>query len=123
MDTWSAVVGVMRSPVNLANPGKQLGAALCGGAGRSSAPSVVAAAADLQHAALDADGPEHAMVVDEAVSHGDSFAKKAVAFFKMSRSMVRRRFSSRSRRSSACTAEALSGWVAPGSVANRLSQL
>src|SRR4051794_8111865 len=44
------------------------------------------------------------MALDELVSHDDSLAKKAVAFFKISRSMRSRWFSARRRRSSSSTA-------------------
>ena len=41
--------------------------------------------------------------MNEGISHVPWVAKKAVAFFKMSRSIRSRRFSSRNRRSSACS--------------------
>ena len=41
--------------------------------------------------------------INEGISHVLWVAKKAVAFFKMSRSIRRRRFSSRNWRSSACS--------------------
>ena len=91
MDPRSAVVGMVRTLVNLADPLGQLGPPLCRAALGPTAPGIVAAAADFQHAALHSDRPDGPVLVNEAISHGDSLAKKAVAFFKISRSMVSRR--------------------------------
>ena len=52
-----------------------------------------------------------AVFLDEAVFHSDSLAKKAVAFFKISRSIWRRLFSARRRRSSSSRA---GRWPLPG---------
>src|SRR3990172_11166963 len=64
---------------------------------RTLPPGVIAAAGDLQHVALHADRPDRPVVFHELVSHRDSFAKKAVAFFKISRSIRSRSFSARNR--------------------------
>src|SRR5215469_3691571 len=79
-------------------------AALLLGTGGAIAPGVVAAAGHLQHLAHQPHRPLTAVRVDEAVLHSDSLAKKAVAFFKMSRSIWRRLFSARRRRSSSSRA-------------------
>src|SRR5450631_2447771 len=47
---------------------------------------MVAAGADVQHPALRRHRPDHAMSLDKGVSHSDSLAKYAAAFFRMSRS-------------------------------------
>src|SRR5260370_30776902 len=47
---------------------------------------MVAAGADVQHPALRRHRPDHAMSLDKSVSHRDSLAKYAAAFFRMSRS-------------------------------------
>ena len=59
----------------------------CTRARRPPPPAVVAAGRDAQHLAHQPDRPASAMGLDEAVSHDDSLAKKAVAFFKISRSI------------------------------------
>jgi hypothetical protein len=59
------------------------------------------------------------VVLDEGEPHGSCLAKKAVAFYKISRSMSRRRFSSRSRRTSARRPPSV---VAAGVAGNFLSQ-
>src|SRR2546421_368566 len=56
------------------------------------APAVVAGRVTAQHSAHGANRPLPAMFVDEAVSHGCSLAKKAVAFFKISFSITSRWF-------------------------------
>src|SRR5260370_18399607 len=48
---------------------------------------MVAAGADVQHPALRRHRPDHAMSLDKGVSHRDSLAKYAAAFFRMSRSI------------------------------------
>src|SRR5262249_9273757 len=73
-------------------------------AGRPSPPAVVAAGRDAEHLAHQPDRPAVAVALHESVPHDDSLAKKAVAFFKISRSMRSRWFSARSRRSSSSTA-------------------
>src|SRR5436853_4360086 len=67
---------------------------------RSSSPAVVAAAADAEDRAQTDQPVEGALRVNELVPHGDSRAKNAAAFFKMSRSSRSRAFSRRSRVSS-----------------------
>src|SRR5205085_2863962 len=63
-------------------------------------PGVEASGADSQDIAHQSNRPLLPMGLDEAVGHSASVAKKAVAFFKTSRSMSSRLFSARSRRSS-----------------------
>jgi site-specific DNA recombinase len=77
---------------------------LLSGTGRTFAPGVETAGGDLQDLAHQSHRPLAAMFVDEAVSHCDSLTKKAVAFFKMSRSICSRLFSARRRRSSSSRA-------------------
>src|SRR5262249_31945375 len=74
------------------------------GAGGALPPGVVAAGRNLQSVAQQPYRPPAAVLVDEAVPHSDSLAKKAVAFFKMSRSISSRWFSPRRRRSSSSRA-------------------
>src|ERR1019366_4251469 len=78
---------------------EQFATALCACARSAPAPGVEAAVADLQYAAQRDDLELLPMGLDPGVLHRLSFAKYAVAFFKMSRSIVSRRFS----RSSAAT--------------------
>src|SRR6185437_4738638 len=68
--------------------------------GGTPSPGVVAAGGNLQQPTHQSHRPVGAVFVDEAVFHSDSLAKKAVAFFKMSRSIWSRLFSARRRRSS-----------------------
>ncbi len=73
------------------------------GAGRDPAarPRVVRRTGDLQHPAQERDGIGGLLLMDEPVAaHEVSFAKKAAAFFKISRSCLRTWFSRRSWRSS-----------------------
>ena len=63
-------------------------------------PGVVAAAGDAEHLAHQLDRGSAPAVADEGEPHGSSLAKKAVAFFEISRSMRRRWFSARSRSTS-----------------------
>jgi hypothetical protein len=72
-------------------------------AGRASRPGVVAAPRDREDVAEDLDGELLLVVADEGELHDCSLAKKAVALFKISRSMRSLRFSSRSRRTSRCS--------------------
>src|SRR5262249_31090183 len=67
---------------------------------RTLPPGVVPAARDLQHFAQNRHRPFALVRLQERVSQFFSFAKNAVAFFKMSRSIRSRRFSSRRRASS-----------------------
>src|SRR5690349_16369571 len=62
---------------------------------------VIARGRDLKHLAQQRDGERVALFVDPSVFHSDSFAKYAVAFFKISRSISARRSSRWSRRFSA----------------------
>src|SRR5262245_55713418 len=69
-----------------------------------SAPRAVAAAGHAQDRAHQLHGELIVMFVDECELRGSSLAKKAVAFFRISRSSVSRRFSSRRRAFSASRA-------------------
>src|SRR5262245_22729316 len=64
---------------------------------RRAAPVVVAAGRDLQDLAQLANRVLRPMTFDEGVSHSDSLAKKAVAFFRISLVIRSCRFSSRRR--------------------------
>src|SRR6516165_12041008 len=83
--------------VNLTDLLEELGATSGLGAGWTLGPGVVAASRDLERVAKYVDRERALMVANEGKSHGCSFAKKAVAFFKISRSMRSRLFSARSR--------------------------
>ena len=73
-------------------------------AGRPTSPGEIAALADAEHAAQAVDGELRFRPIDEREPHRlPSRAKKAVAFFRMSRSWRRISFSRRSRFSSAVT--------------------
>src|SRR5262249_1161897 len=87
--------------VHLANLVRQFRAPLSLSAGGPIAPGVIAAARHLQHLAQRVHGKLLAMIADEDEPHDGCLAKKAVAFFKISRSMSSRLFSSRSCRISA----------------------
>src|SRR5712691_5280969 len=76
-----------------------------GRARRTLPPRIKPAARHLQHRALNHDRPLAPMLMDEGVSHRDSFAKKTVAFFKISRSIRSRSFSARKRRFSSSNAD------------------
>jgi hypothetical protein len=69
-------------------------------AGGAMPPGVVAAGSDLQQPTHQPHRPLPAVFIEEAVFHSDSLAKKAVAFFNMSRSIWSRLFSACRRRSS-----------------------
>src|SRR5262249_21996129 len=56
-------------------------------------PGVEAGGRDIEDLAHQRDGPARAVLVDEGEDHIASLAKNAVAFFKRSRSISRRRFS------------------------------
>src|ERR1019366_1367994 len=64
----------------------------------------IAAGTHPQYLALQADGPPALVPSDPGVLHIDSFAKYAVAFFKISRSILTRASSALSRASSICSA-------------------
>src|SRR5262249_56000803 len=68
--------------------------------GRARPPRVEASPRDLERPAQQPHGERGLLRGDEREPHGFSFAKKAVAFFKMSRSMRSVRFSRRRRPSS-----------------------
>src|SRR5262249_57244388 len=70
---------------------------LLAGAGGPLAPGVVPGRRDVQRGAQQAHRPLVAVFVDEAEHHSTSWAKSAVAFFRMSRSARRRWFSARNR--------------------------
>ena len=54
---------------------------------RTTAPGVITTAGDREHATQDLHRIGRLLCLDEAIPHPDSLAKKATAFFKMSRSM------------------------------------
>src|SRR5262249_13554308 len=83
--------------MNLMHFGHQLTLADRPGAFWTLLPGVIPAPRDVECLAQHAHRPGVLMGLNELVSHGFSFAKNAVAFFKMSRSIRNRRFSSRSR--------------------------
>ena len=60
-------------------------------------PCIKPTSPHLQHITHKRDRPFFAVLIDELISQFFSFAKKAVVFFKMSRSIRRRRFSLRRR--------------------------
>ncbi len=66
-------------------------------------PGVVPAARHLHHAAHGRDGELLAVLTHESVSHGSSFEKIPTALLRMSRSIVSRLFSRRSRINSSCS--------------------
>src|SRR5687768_2866054 len=74
-------------------------------AGRALQPGIIAAARDAEHAAQRFHGKCLTLTADKGELHGCCLAKKAVAFFKISRSMVKRLTSSRKRRTSTCRAD------------------
>ena len=86
MDAWTAV-DTSTFSVNDLDHFRESLSADCELTFRSSFPSVIATARDLQNAAHHGNWPTIGMPVDERVPHFFSFAKKAVAFFKISRSM------------------------------------
>ena len=65
---------------------------------------VIACCADAEHTALHTDRPDRTMSINKGVLHFWPFAKNAVAFPRMSRSMVTRASSARRRRISICSA-------------------
>jgi hypothetical protein len=65
--------------------------------------SIIPTATHLQHGTEQPDWIRLPLRVNEGLSHVLCLAKKAVAFFKMSRSIRSRRLSSRNWRSSACS--------------------
>src|SRR5438270_455382 len=82
-------------------------AALLPGACGTLLPGVEAGAGNAEGVAEDGHGPVLLVSLDEGEDHSASLAKKAVAFFKMSRSICRRLFSARSWRSSSSMVERL----------------
>ena len=78
--------------------------ATLGRAGRPHEVLVVPGHAGLQHPALHRDRPDAAVSVDEGVLQLCAFAKYAVAFPRMSRSILTRASSARSRLISICSA-------------------
>ncbi len=57
------------------------------GTGRTLSPSVKTTPGSFQHVALRCNRPDSSMLLDELVFRLDSLTKKAVAFFKISRSI------------------------------------
>lgn len=106
MDAWASegvLSGTIVDVPDLFEDGLPFGLSVSGLGVPGGQPLVEGRAADLQDFAEDFDGPEVSVLVDEAKSQEFSLAKKAVAFFKMSRSILSCRFSSRSRLSSSST--------------------
>ena len=103
MQTRTAIVIQLGNGMNAFDFGHDFGLLEFGIAGRLVKRFVIRSPGHLEDAALRLDGPDIPMLVDEAESQLFSFAKKAVAFFKISRSILSWRFSSRSRFSSAST--------------------
>ena len=81
MHARRTVCGVTGS-MNVSNPFGQRGPALSRNTRPTTTPRVVPTTRDSQHVALNRHRPAVSMIVDEAVSHLDSFAKKAVAFLR-----------------------------------------
>jgi hypothetical protein len=79
-------------------------ATLANPAGTAKEVLVLASHADLQHPALHRDRPHAPVALDEGVLHFAAFAKYAVAFPRMSRSIFTRASSARSRLISICSA-------------------
>lgn len=73
-------------------------------AGPASLMCMEARHADAQHSALHADGPTVSMGQDKGVPQLDAFAKYAVAFPRISRSILTRASSARRRLISICSA-------------------
>src|SRR5436309_703949 len=103
MHTHGSVV-LTADAMHFANFLSQRGTPHGGRARRTLPPRIKSTARHLQHIALNHDRPHHSMPLNEGVSHRDSFAKKAVAFFKISRSIRSRSFSARKRRFSSSSA-------------------
>src|ERR1700684_3125112 len=87
--------------MDLSDSGQQRGIAGRAFARRTFAPSVIAGRRDLKYGAHHPNRIGLAMVLDEAEAHIRVPAKIAIDFFKMSRSMRSRSFSSRKRAISA----------------------
>ena len=89
--------GAVGAPGTLENPGGALFHALpfpiLGGRLGPLGPRIVGAPAHLHHAAQRGNGVGLLLLLDEPVSHPSSFAKKAAAFFNISRSIRNRSFS------------------------------
>jgi site-specific DNA recombinase len=95
-----AAVPGLHLGVDGADPGGQLVAPLPTATRRALPPGVIPGGRDRERVAQHGHGPAAPMLVDEAEGHVASAAKKAAAFFRMSRSICRRLFSARRRRTS-----------------------
>src|SRR5688572_15697204 len=95
-----AAIGPTTLGMDDAQLGRQLRIVVRARGRRTIAPGVVAAPSHPQRAAQDAHGKDGLLRVDEGKPYSLCLAKKAVAFFRMSRSMRSSRFSRRKRRSS-----------------------
>src|SRR5437868_185009 len=101
------------------NPLQELFTPLGLAAGRPITPGIVATPRHIEHFTHQVHRKLLGMLLNEGESHGWCFAKKAVAFFKISRSMRSRLFSSRRRRTSA--RRPVSGATFPAAAGNFLS--
>src|SRR4051812_18247804 len=91
-------VAPVRLRVDDANPGEERLVLFHPLGERAGTPCVVPGPRHLQHPTHRGDVKDASVRLDELKPHRSSLAKKAVAFFKMSRSSLRRSFSRRSRR-------------------------
>src|SRR5215831_12538527 len=91
-------IALLHLPLNLADPRREHVICLHAFTERPIAPRIVAGLRHLQHSAHRRDVPNAGVRLDERESHRASLAKKAVAFFRISRSSRRRSFSARRRR-------------------------
>lgn len=87
MHSWTAVILMARERVNAFDFGRDQLLLLLSCRGLSSQPFVKSRARDFQHAAQGLYWPAFFMLFDEFKPQPFSFAKKAVAFLKMSRSI------------------------------------
>ena len=88
MHSWAAVVLMTWQCVNAFDFRNDQLLFLLSGRRLAAKPFVESCASDFQDLAKNIDGPAVAMFFDELKSQPFSLAKKAVAFFKMSRSIL-----------------------------------
>ncbi len=88
MNAWTAVVLVSGQRMNAFDFVHYLLSPLCCFGILSAKPLVERSSCDLKHAAESRDWPLFLLLPDELQPQVFSFAKKAVAFFKMSRSIL-----------------------------------
>lgn len=99
----SAAVRCFRFLMNGTNPGNQLGSLLLPGRCSTLFPVVITATAHLHDFTQQKQRERLLLDIDKRKSQTDSFAKKAVAFFRISRSIRKRSFSRRNCLSSDCS--------------------